>query len=393
MSSELVLEVEKLIWRGRGLSRLDSGKVVLVEPGVFPGERVKVRINREKKDYLEAVWTEILDPLPERRLHPCRYSGACGGCRFGVIPGRIQLAFKQSLLLDELNRGVSRFLDKDQVQLDIFQSPKGWRYRWRGQIHVHTHRPHFTKLNSHELVPLDDCLLMARVLGQGLERISQGLPNGRHTVAADPLQGGVRSGADENPLFLPLQDYQLRLQVFPGSFFQANWLLNQQLVAYVTSNLSGYGRVADLYAGAGNFALPLSTVNERVLALESDPRAVASCSQSGLENGLDNLAVKQLDLGPVLPGEVLAEFAPRGLVLDPPRTGGGKQGLASLGCLNTLKRLVWVSCDLVNTCRDIRPLLKQGWSIQKMALFDMFPQTWHLETVFVLDKDENRQSG
>jgi 23S rRNA (uracil1939-C5)-methyltransferase len=228
---------------------------------------------------------------------------------------------------------------------------------------------------------------MARPLGQGLRELCRGLPDGKQTVAAGPLQGRAVAAADRAELRLPLTAQGLQLTVPAGSFFQANWLLNQDLVGYVASCLSGFGRVADLYAGAGNFALPLALANERVLALESDGPAVAACRRSLLEAGLDNLRVERLDLSACLPGDRLSNFAPRGLVLDPPRTGGGKRGLSSLRGLRSLQRLVWVSCDLVNTCRDLGPFLEQGWRISDMALFDMFPQTWHLETVFVLDRE------
>ncbi|MCF8107195.1 MAG: TRAM domain-containing protein, partial [Desulfohalobiaceae bacterium] len=331
MKIEPLVQVEKLIWRGRGLSRLDSGKVVIIEPGVFPGERVKIKITQEKKDYLRAVCTKIIEPLPGRRPHPCPHSDACGGCLFGVIPNRMQLHLKHDLLAAELFRALPQYSSSiNQVPIEVFPSPRGWRYRWRGRIHVHASRPHFTKMGSHELVPLKDCLLLARPLGQGLGEICQRLPEGKHTVAAGPRDGRPVSDSEDEIVRLPFPKYQLQLKVSARSFFQANWQLNQDLAAFVTSSLSGFGRVADLYAGAGNFALPLATVNDRVLALEYESGAVESCRQSALQAGLDNLRVERLDLSDFLPDNLLSDFAPKSLVLDPPRTGGGKKGLESL---------------------------------------------------------------
>ncbi|MFW6055179.1 MAG: hypothetical protein ACOC9D_04660, partial [Thermodesulfobacteriota bacterium] len=248
MRNEPVVRVEKLIWRGRGLSRLESGKVIIIEPGVFPGERVKLGMIQEKRDYLQAVCTKIIEPHPRRRPHPCPYAHACGGCLFGVIPNRVQLDLKKELLSAELFRALPDYPEAAKVPVEVFPSPRGWRYRWRGQIHVHASRPHFKKMNSHELVPLKDCLLLARPLGQGLSRICRGLPDGKQTIAAGPLQGRPVSGLDGQTVRLPFPAYQMQLKVSAGSFFQANWLLNQDLTAYVTSCLAGFGRVADLYA-------------------------------------------------------------------------------------------------------------------------------------------------
>lgn len=384
---EQSLTVEKLIWRGRGLARLNSGKVVLIDPGVYPGERVKFKVRQEKKDYIQATWTEILEPLPERRKHPCPSSTLCGGCLFGTLPNRIQLTFKQDLLLAECSRALPGFSDWINTKpLQVFPSPKAWRYRWRGQLHYQQGRPHFMSLGSRDLVFCPDCLLFARPLARKMQSTSQGLVDGRHILSASPSNEQAAFGFENERLDLPLPHFGIKLSVMPKVFFQANWLLNQTMVDYVCDLLSRFEGVADCYAGAGNFALPLSTRVQRVLALESDPDAVDCCRLSAEQAGLDNVMVQRADLAECSVGRVLSAFAPQGLVLDPPRTGGGKKGLLQLNRLQSLKRMVWVSCDLVNTCRDLQPFLAQGWQIQSLALFDMFPQTWHLEAVFVLDR-------
>ena len=387
MTADQVLQVERLIWRGRGLSRLPSGKIVLIDPGVYPGERVRVSISREKKDYLQAVWTEIVEPLPERRIHPCPSADSCGGCRFGTLPNQRQLHFKHRLFREELERALRPFPQAmPDIPLEIFPSPKAWRYRWRGQVQVRAGRPHFRRLGSRDLIPLQDCLLLARPLGLGLAEACQDLPDGRHTLACSPQDARVACDGERVRLDLPLKREGFSLKIDPGVFFQANWRLNQDLVDYVIRALAGTERVADCYAGAGNFALPLCRNAQKVLALESNPKAVVCCRESAQQAGLDNCEVRRIDLAGKQLGETLSRFKPQGLVLDPPRTGGGKAGLSTLSRLPGLERMVWVSCDLVNTCRDLRPFLEQDWQIRALALFDMFPQTWHLEAVFVLDR-------
>ncbi len=384
--TELVLEVERIIWRGRGLAREPSGRVVILQPGVYPGERVRAAIRREKKDYLQAEWTEILEPAAYRRPHPCRYSLECGGCRFGSIPNRVQLSLKEELLRSELKRGLGPDLARElPEEIRVFESPKAWRYRWRGQVVVADERPHMMRLQSRDPVPVEDCLLLASPLAKSLRQASRRARPGRLTLAASPADGSVLCAGEQGNLRLPLPEFGLEIAVSAGDFFQANWGLNQELVHFVVHRVAGLDRVADLFAGAGNFALPAARKAGSVLALEGASGAAACAAKSAGIYGLSNLTVKGCDFKRSDPAELLKRFQPQALIVDPPRTGSGGL-LEPLIRMESLQRLLWVSCDAVNSCRDLRRWLKSGWRVGEIALFDMFPQTWHLEAVFVLEK-------
>jgi 23S rRNA (uracil1939-C5)-methyltransferase len=387
--SELILDVERLIWRGRALAREDTGRVVLLQPGVFPGERVRARVTASKKDHVQAEWTEILEPSPKRRPHPCPLSDRCGGCRFGHLPQGEQLELKHGLFLSEMRRSLGKkWGEQAPDQTAVYPSPAGWRYRWRGQVEIAAGAPHLKALGSRELVACPDCLLFSRPLAEGMRRISPDLDDGRRTLAASPEDGVVRGDGDSERLILPLQEYGLQLWPRADSFFQANWRLNQDLVRFVERRTAGFARVADLYAGAGNFALPCATSAGRVLALEGEQDAAEGAMRAAEALGLDNVRVRGLDLAARESASVLRGFGPEALVLDPPRSGGGKR-LRGLRDLPGLERLIWVSCDVVNTCRDLIPFLEAGWRIRETALFDMFPQTWHMESVFVLEPEDS----
>jgi 23S rRNA (uracil1939-C5)-methyltransferase len=382
---ELILDVERIIWRGRGLAREPSGRVVLVQPGVFPGERIRARVVREKADYIEAEWTEILEPAACRRPHPCPYSSECGGCRFGSIPNRVQLSLKEGLLKSELRRGLGRRLAEHlPEEVRVFESPKGWRYRWRGQIIVADGKPHMMRLQSREPVPIEDCLLLASPLAASLREIARRAEPGRRAIAASPADGDVLLAGEEGRIRLDLPAFDMELRISAGEFFQANWGLNRELVGFVVERLAQRERVADLFAGAGNFALPAATAAKSVLALEGSSSAAACATQSARAHGLSNLQVKECDLRRTDPAELIRPFEPQALIVDPPRTGAGKS-LEPLLRLPSLTRVVWISCDVVNSCRDLKRWLEAGWRIREAALFDMFPQTWHLEAVFVLE--------
>jgi 23S rRNA (uracil1939-C5)-methyltransferase len=382
---ELILEVERIIWRGRGLAREPSGRVVLVQPGVYPGERIRARVVREKADYVEAEWIEVLEPAAYRRPHPCPYSSECGGCRFGSIPNREQLSLKEQLLKSELRRGLGRKLAEHlPEEIQAFSSPKGWRYRWRGQIIVADGRAHMMRLQSREPVAIDDCLLLASPLAAGLPEVCRRAEPGRRTIAASPADTTVLLSGEEGRIRLDLPAFDMELAVAAGDFFQANWGLNRELIEFVVQRVAQKERVADLFAGAGNFALPAATAARSVLALEGSASAAASAAQSAGMHGLANLQVRECDLRKTDPAELIKPFEPEALIVDPPRTGAGKS-LESLIRLPSLSRVVWISCDVVNSCRDLRRWLEAGWRIREAALFDMFPQTWHLEAVFVLE--------
>ena len=380
-----VLQVEKLVWRGRALARLPEGKVVLLGPGAFPGEVVQARVEQEKKDHLLARVQKILEASPWRRVHPCPRSGVCGGCVFGALPQRQQLEQKKQIVQDTLRRQL-RQTEHIAEQLTIQPSRPAWRYRWRGQIQVKSGLPHVYGLQGSGLVYSPDCLLYSPPLGRGLLDLASRLEDGRHTVAASPWDLQLKSGSDPGLLQLPVHDFQFCLQVPPGSFFQANWKLNQSLTGLICDRLKTKQRIADLYCGAGNFALPLGLQGAKVLALDRDQRSVETGQENALRLGLDNVRFCSMNLRKKMPS-VLEKFRPEALVVDPPRSGAGR-ALEKLHDLKSLQSMVWVSCDLVNTCRDLNFFLARGWGIRDIIMFDMFPQSWHLELVLFLERGE-----
>lgn len=384
VGQEDIFYVHRLIWRGRALSRTPDGKVVIIEPGVFPGEKVLSRISRSKKDYLQAECLQIIEPLPERRAHPCSHSRLCGGCRFGSLPQSRQLELKAQLLENELERAIGTRTDHTSPDR-IYRGHPGWRYRWRGQVHVKDKKPYFKSFQGDELEPCADCLLFAPPLSRNLIEICRHLPDGRHTVAASPLELNAVSEHSGEKISLPLSDQGLKVDIPPGTFFQAHQRLNQDLIHYVMEKTRDFGSVADLFAGSGNFSLPLAAEGKRVLAVESDKEALQAIQSSCREFGIDSLQAERLDLHKQEALKALQSFEPGAAVLDPPRSGGGNKLLSITGS-KSLQRLVWISCDVVNTCRDLRPFLDSGWQISEIAFFDMFPQTWHMEVVIVLDR-------
>lgn len=386
MDDHLVLDIEKLLWRGRGLGRLDSGQVVIVEPGVLPGEKIRAQISLAKKDYLQAQAVEILAPSPWRITHPCAHAPQCGGSPFGMVSPKTGLALKKDILLDALTRSLG-FETATQIlsSLIVLPSPKDWRYRWRGQIHVQEHKAHAMEHASNDLVPLMDCLLLAEPLAQAMAELAQDLPDGRHTIAASPVTGQAVHEHDNQLLPFSFPDFDLTINLSAKVFFQANWDLNQALIQEVVRLTEPYQDIADLFAGVGNFALPLASQNKQILAVEGSPVATGIGKNTARTLDLDNVQFHNANLAKAGSWSMVKAFSPKAIILDPPRTGAkGIGGL--LADILSCQRLVWISCDVINTLRDAQPLLKQGWVISSVLLLDMFPGTWHMEIVLVLDR-------
>lgn len=386
LGPDLIIRIEKLLWRGRGLARLDSGQVVMIEPGVLPGEDVRARIIKTSKDYVLAEAEEILTPSPLRQPHPCPHADRCGGSRFGMVSPENGLLLKADILRD----AVGRALGRDQAplvleNLDVVPSPQGWRYRWRGQIHVRDGRPHAMAHASNDLTPLTDCRLLAEPLAQAMPDLAASLPDGRFTIAASPVTGQAAHEKAQVELEFSFPAFGLSMSLPPGTFFQANWALNQELIHRAVQAVGGAERVADLFAGAGNFALPLASQGKTVLAVEGFAAAARIGARNAARLGLKTVRFRDADLSTPNSWRRIRDFAPQAAILDPPRTGAKGIG-QMLASMPSLRRLVWVSCDVVNTIRDAKPLLAAGWNISYMALFDMFPGTWHMEVLLVLER-------
>jgi 23S rRNA (uracil1939-C5)-methyltransferase len=291
---------------------------------------------------------------------------------------------KADMLGDALPRALGREHAARLPEIRVVPSPQGWRYRWRGQIHVRGGRPHAMAHAANDLVPLTDCHLLAEPLARAMPLLAQNLPDGRFTIAASPDTGAARTELDQDLLPFSMPEHGLTLLLPPATFFQANWGLNQALVGAVLAELQDHHRVADLFAGAGNFALPLASRGKTVLAVEGGAAAADTGTANAARLGLNGVTFQAANLCKPSAWKPVRQFAPTAAILDPPRTGAKGIGQILLGT-SSLRRLAWVSCDVVNTARDAKPLLDAGWTVSSVTLFDMFPGTWHMEVLIILD--------
>ncbi|HEX9191978.1 MAG TPA: class I SAM-dependent RNA methyltransferase [Candidatus Deferrimicrobiaceae bacterium] len=387
------------VYGGYALARLEGIGVLFVR-WALPGEELLVRIGERKRDYAFAEAVAVLAPSPHRVDAPCEVFGDCGGCQIQNADYPYQLEMKREVLSEAFRR-IGR------MEVDPSCAPPGepFGYRYRGQFKTDGEAVGFFAERSRRLVPVSRCPLMVDAINRALPalrglgefapageihlasdgaRVAAWLPGVRFDPriagrAGEGLHGIVFEDRawGEGTVTLPLDG--LPYSVSPRSFFQANWRMNLALVGRLASLLAGApeGRVLDLYAGAGNFALPLARRCGEVVAVEGESRAFADLRENVRRNALPNvLAVASR----------VEAYRPVGrfdaVVLDPPRAGLSPKALSLVRRI-AAGRILYVSCNPSTLARDIRAL-SDRYEMAVLEMHDFFPNTHHVEALAVL---------
>lgn len=435
------LHIEKLAYGGDGLARLPAdergpGKMVFL-PFVIPGEQVSATLAESRSGFARARLTKVLTPSSHRVVPQCPYFLRCGGCQYQHIDYPAQIRFKLDILRETLRRTAKLELDLD-IQLHP-SSPWNYRNRTRLQIgHVPAFSLGYFRTGSHQLLPVESCPISSPLINQGIVAAWQlgrqglvpaavrdvqffanhddstmlveisvqpqiGESDCRPFAAAltstlNPVRGvsvfatsraydesrpqtwvrnqlSIAGGAGHLTYRALGHDYR----VSAGSFFQTNRLLVDELGSIATA--SATGRVAlDLYAGVGLFTPSLAGKFETVVAVEASPYAFADLKH----NAASNVRTIRATIEAFLDKQA-ARLKPDFVLADPPRAGLGNRAAAAL-CRTSASQVTYVSCDPATLSRDLRLLLESGFRVQRAHLFDLFPQTAHMETVLHLER-------
>ncbi|HEY2018544.1 MAG TPA: class I SAM-dependent RNA methyltransferase [Bryobacteraceae bacterium] len=393
--SNFEVTVEKLVYGGDGLGRLE-GRVVLA-PYVLPGERIRAKAEQEKPGLIRARTVEVLVKAAERVQAPCPYFARCGGCHYQHAPYEFQLAAKKAILVEELRR-----LGKIEAPAEIgVVAAEPWGYRNRAQFQVEKGRIGYREARSHKLCAVDRCPIASPKLNEVIGTLN-GMTGDRRwprflrtlEVFTDEQQVQLNVLETDQPVarrffewcaeMIPglvenVLDYEGKFRVSRNSFFQVNRFLPGRLVDAAVEGAEGETAV-DVYAGVGLFSMALAGKFREVTAVESGSAAVRDLRFNAERAGLANVHAEQKSAEEYLEG---VELAPDFVLLDPPRAGLGKVVVRRLGELRP-GRVTIVSCDPATLARDMAGLLAEGYRVEKMTLVDLFPQTYHLETVVTL---------
>jgi 23S rRNA (uracil1939-C5)-methyltransferase len=408
-SQEFEITPTKFVYGGEVLARLPDGRAVFI-PYALPDEELRIRLVEEKERYARGEIIEIIKPSPIRIQPLCPHFGECGGCHYQHISYDEQLKIKKSIFIDQLVR-MGKMTDPPVKE--IIPSPLAWNYRNQIQLHISKEGdPGFLRHRSNQVVPIQECHLPEDSLNQiwpslsleyipGLDRISlRSGEEGQDTLivleSSDPKPiefsvdlslsavhqgpGGEIVLAGDDFTIIPIQD--IPFVVSAGSQFQVNTMVAELIVNFLLERLplTDSSLVLDVYSGVGLFSAFLAPEVGKVIAIESNPKA----GEDFLYNlaGYENVDFYDQPAEEVLPHLDLALDI---ILLDPPRAGISKKILDSVVSLNP-GMITYISCDPATLARDADRFLKQGYILQESTLFDMFPQTFHIESVNIFQK-------
>jgi 23S rRNA (uracil1939-C5)-methyltransferase len=424
--------IEKMVYGGEGLARLPSdergpGKAVFV-PFSIDGEEVEAETVEQKPGFARARLERVDTPSADRVEPGCDYFGECGGCQYQHASYPRQLKIKSAILVETLKRTGKIELP---CELRTHSSPE-WKYRNRTRLKVQA-APAFAlgyyKLRSHEFLPIEQCPISSPLINRAISElwsagsaagipaeivemelfadhaderllveiycesrtakpVAQKIADTVAQILSSAIGVVVFEQAPANQLIEPkrlavfgesalvYETKSASYRVSAGAFFQVNRFLIDELIAIVTDETSAK-LALDLYAGVGLFATVLARSFAQVIAVESSQTSLADLRHNAPPEVKAVLATTEQYLGQA--SGLYADL----IVVDPPRGGLGEAVARSLAKLDAPK-ITYVSCDPSTLARDLKVMNDLGYRIEEAHLIDLFPQTFHIESVFKL---------
>lgn len=397
------MKIEKLDYYGRGISR-SSGKVYFIE-NALKDEDVSITLLKEKKKYCEAKLKEISNISKDRTEAKCKYYNVCGGCQIMHIKEERQEEFKK----EKVEEILKKFLNYNKDVNDIVFS-KNFNYRNKVVLHVKDNKLGFYKNKTNELIEIDKCLLLNPVINDLISYLKN------YIELKDIEKITIKVGNKTNEVMLiidgSIADYQNFLEIVDvliinekvmttkdyitsyignkkyiikrNSFFQVNYDISTRMYDKVKDVIvkEKSKNVLDLYCGTGTIGIYISDVVSKITGIEVVSDAIESANINKKINNVENI---EFILGKV---EDKLDFISNNnidtIIVDPPRSGLHKKVIPILEKISP-KTIIYVSCDPITMARDIK-LLSNNYELVEVTPYDMFPNTYHVETVCVLKK-------
>lgn len=415
------IEIESLAFGGLGLAKED-GKVFFVRGGL-PKDVLEIKIIKDKGKYAEAVISKIIEPSPDRIEPSCPVFNLCGGCQLQNLNYHAQLREKEYILKETLWRlgGLH-----DALIEPIISSPNKFRYRNKVTLSTWFYKGHwhlgYNQKGSTRKVPIDSCPISTNIVDKTIKRIYQVLvslgdphfpldkihvsSNGvksqitlvplhnrkgdtlktlhRHLKRHTETENVSIAGIGETGFEFSILDNQF--MTTPSAFTQVNSSVNELMIQTVLewAELTESTTVLDLYSGIGNFSIPLAKASKEVLGVEISRNSVKLANKNLELNSIKNIVFQNASSEDAITILNDQEETFDLVVLDPPREGSKEiiDGLVKLAP----EKIIYISCDPATLARDLKKLGELGYKIIKIRPFDMFPQTFHIESVTLLAK-------
>ncbi len=405
MIVEVPLNAES--YGGDCIARMPDGRTLFVPFGI-PGEQVRVEITEEKKNYARGKIVQLLDPSPARIIPHCPHFTVCGGCHYQHLAYADQLQLKQRILTQQLER-LGKIIEPPVQK--IVPSATEWNYRNTVQFHLSpAGKPGYQRAGSNQVVEISECHLPVESINNlwpqleidpaaGIDRfmiragLEEDLLLGLEGETPTPPEfevdfplSVVYHGSEGNVL-LSGDDYSIlkvlnrEFRVSSDAFFQVNTAMAEKMVSHVLASLNGnYRHIVDAYCGVGLFSAFLAPRCEQLTGIELSESACNDYA-ANLEE-FDHVSLYMGKVEQVLPA---LEITPDLVLLDPPRAGLDPRAME--GLLKALpSQIIYVSCDPATLARDLRKMVDSGYALQSITPFDMFPQTYHIESISILTK-------
>jgi len=429
------LEITDIAYEGKGVGKI--GGYVYFVPKTAVGDKIEVQIKRERKNFSDGLISNIVKPSIDRINPPCPYYENCGGCHYMHLPYSKQLEIKQNQLIKTLER-IGKF--KDPQVDNMTPSPHEFEYRNKSIFHLNENQIGFVSIGKEEIIDVENCLIcnqninsvlqkLRKFLGAKEERLSINnisikttnnpktatIIFGVKTSIAEKL-GGLKEVFDDLNLSISIYESEtpnesslifsenykkilgegssketikdFTFELSPQSFFQTNLEQAGKLVSILTEDFVEDFRdkkVLELYSGAGLFSIPLSKIAKDVVAVESSHTSSRDAQKNKELNKATNInfiygKVRE-ETKKLLNNKEKFDVS----LLDPPRQGADRELLFNLSELD-VEKIFYVSCSPPTLARDLNILCRLGYSLTKIIPIDMFPQTYHIESLSILER-------
>lgn len=402
------VSISTLTYGGEAMGRLPDGRAVFVLFGL-PGERVRVKLTEEKKNFARGEIVEVLDPSPDRIAARCRHFGVCGGCHYQSLPYEKQLQAKTDILIDQLKR-IGK-IENPPVG-PMVACPNPWNYRNHVQFSLdEAGALGFQAPASNRVVPISECHLPEPILDDlwrqlefqpetEIERVS--LRAGKdddlmlvlESDSPDAPELEIEAGIsiahvyEEHAVVIAGNDHiivpvlERDFKVSAASFFQVNTAMAGKMVEYLLTRLpvSPSSTLLDVYCGVGLFSAFFAPKCKTVIGVESSE---SSCDDFAVN--LDEFANVELYEGYAEDVVPHLEAKPDTVLVDPPRAGLDKAVVDGIIKLSP-QVIAYVSCDPSTLARDAARLIAGGYQLREVTPFDLFPQTYHIESISIFER-------
>ena len=398
-----MLKIDKLDHYGRGITRLDN-KTVFVE-NALPNEIVEIKVNKEKKKFIEASVLKYIEESNKRIEPKCPYYNYCGGCNIMHLSYEDQLEFKQH----KIKNIIAKYLNTNTKINDIVKSDTNEYYRNKVTFQVKKDIGFYNN-ETYDIINIDKCIISNELINNSIEYLKKLdlkyiskitcrtgsnelmiiIETQNRNIDITPLKDIAHSihlkidneyihvFGKEN-IYETLGDHKFKIS--PDSFFQVNINICLKLYNKVKEYVGSNKNVIDLYCGTGSIGIFVSK-NNNVIGIEINEYAIKDALDNKKLNNIKNIDFICGDSGKKLKD---LNFKPDVIIVDPPRSGLNKETMKNILEFNS-KEIIYVSCDPMTLVRDLN-ILKEFYNIKEITPFDMFPNTYHVENIAYLTKN------